>query len=168
MLQSVPYENHIYSALSLLRQGKSLLTVKHESDLNTMVIGWGQFGTIWAKPMCMVMVRQTRHTFSIIEKAKDFTVSFAENGQKDVLSVCGSKSGRDIDKFKECGITPEYTESAESPVIKEFDIHLTCRKVYRQNMNLDDLEKVLSEKFYPKHNFHTMYYGEITGCYINK
>jgi len=53
----------------------AFLTVKSSEAINTMNIGWARIGYIWRKPIIMVAVRLSRHTFSFIEAAEDFTAS---------------------------------------------------------------------------------------------
>ncbi len=74
----------------------AFLTVKVGTELNTMTIGWATIGFAWRKPILMVMVRNSRHTFSIIEKAADYTVSAPNGNMKKAIAFCGTKSGRDV------------------------------------------------------------------------
>ena len=57
-----------------LRKG-AFLTVKGGGSVNTMTIGWATIGIVWRTEIFMVAVRDSRHTFSVIEKADDFTVT---------------------------------------------------------------------------------------------
>jgi len=67
-----------------------------------MTIGWATIGHVWRKSIIMVAARLSRHTFSIIETAEDFTVSIPSSDMKKEIMFCGTKSGRDYNKFKEC------------------------------------------------------------------
>ena len=51
------------------------LTVKQGDNTNTMTIGWGMLGRIWNRQIFMVLVRYSRYTYELIEKADSFTVS---------------------------------------------------------------------------------------------
>ena len=82
----------------------AFLTVRSGKALNTMTIGWATFGVIWKKPILMVAVRSSRHTFGIIEKAGDFTVTVPTGDMHKETAYCGSNSGRDVDKFKMCSL----------------------------------------------------------------
>lgn len=123
------------AAKSILEQipKGAFLTVKDGSRVNTMTIGWGTIGRMWNKPVFMVMVRYSRFTYEIIEKSSAFTVSVPLNGKfKEALAVCGSKSGRDVDKFKECGLKAVPGEKVDVPVIEGCDIHVECRILYKR------------------------------------
>ena len=102
-MRKVDYMSVAEESMAQIKKG-AFLTVKADGDLNTMTIGWATIGFIWQKPIFMVAVRDSRHTFGIMERASDFTVSVPSGDMKDQIMFCGTKSGRDMDKFKECGL----------------------------------------------------------------
>jgi len=71
-----------------------------------MTISWGSFGVIWGKPMAMVVVRPSRHTYRFMEAGNSFTLCAFPGEYKDQLTLCGTRSGRALDKVKACGFTP--------------------------------------------------------------
>ncbi len=147
-----------------IRKG-AYLTVESEKGRNTMTIGWATIGVVWNRPIFTVAVRPTRHTFGIIEAADDFTVSIpGDDSHKKALAFCGSKSGRDYDKFAECDLKTEKAQTVGSPIISLSGIHYECRIVLKNAMDtsrmLPDLESV-----YPAKDYHTLYYGEVLACY---
>ena len=85
--------------MDIIKKG-AFLTVKAGSELNTMTIGWATTGHIWRKNVFMIAVRESRHTFGLIERADNFTVSVPTLDYKKEVLFCGTKSGRDVDKFK--------------------------------------------------------------------
>ena len=100
-----------------------------------MTIGWATVGVIWSKPILMVAVRDSRHTFGIIEKAADFTVTVPTGEMVKELAFCGAKSGREHDKFKECNMTPGAARKTVSPIVQVPGIHFECRIVYKSAMD---------------------------------
>lgn len=149
--------------LNQVKKG-AFLTVRAGDSMNTMTIGWGLIGLIWRREIFMVAVRNSRHTFSIIEKAADFTVSVPAGGMEEALMFCGSKSGRDMDKFKACNLTPVAARRTVSPVLKMPGIHLECRICFKAPMDPVYLDPAL-EEIYPSKDYHTLYFGEIIACY---
>ncbi|KXZ39144.1 Flavin reductase like domain-containing protein [Alkalithermobacter thermoalcaliphilus JW-YL-7 = DSM 7308] len=86
---------------------------------------------------------------------------------KEELTICGRKSGRDIDKFKECGLTAINSNKVATPVIKECNLHLECKIVYKQDMNENGfIDENIKDKCYPNGDYHVLYYGEIVSVYI--
>jgi flavin reductase (DIM6/NTAB) family NADH-FMN oxidoreductase RutF len=69
MANKLAYEEYSQQFLKQLPKG-AFLTVKDGDRLNTMTIGWGSIGWIWQKPILMVMVRYSRHTYELIDKAQ--------------------------------------------------------------------------------------------------
>ncbi len=142
----------------------AFLTVKAGDQLNTMTIGWATIGFAWRKPIMMVMVRNSRHTFSLIEKAADFTVSVPTGDMKKAIAFCGTKSGRDFDKFKECGLKTAISRKVVSPIIDTPGIHFECRIVYTNPIDPGKLSREYAP-LYPEKDYHTLYFGEIEACY---
>lgn len=145
------------------------LNVKVGDTLNTMTIAWGNSGRIWEKDSFIVAVRHSRYTFELMEKAAYFTVSMPyHNDLKKELAYCGTVSGRKENKFEKCHLTPEYIDDFPTPIIKECNLHVLCKIAYKQSMDpslilLDDVKSK-----YKSNDYHTMYYGEVVGVYINE
>ncbi len=140
------------------------LTVKTGDRLNTMTIGWATVGLCWKRPVFMVAVRDSRHTFTIIEDAADFTVSIPAADMHKEIMYCGTKSGRDKDKFKQCGLSVADGRTVTSPIIDVPGLHFECRIVYKSAMDPANMTPDF-ESIYPAKDYHTLYFGEISACY---
>ena len=144
-----------------------LLTTKVNDEVNTMTIGWGTMGIEWGRPVFIAYVRESRYTHEMIEKSGEFTVNIPVGSvDKKILSVCGTKSGRDMDKIKELGLTLVEPENISVPGIKELPLTLECKVLYRMEQTLDTIPGDIIEKYYPNGDFHYAYYGQIVGAYI--
>lgn len=165
-MQSVEYNEYFKEATESLSDG-AFLTVKNNDELNTMTIGWATIGIIWGIPVLIVLVRESRHTFQLIEDTDEFTVSFSFDGSmKEELNFCGTKSGRHYDKFDECDLEAVPGQDTETPVIGECDLHYECKIIYKQAMDQDNIMADVVENCYPGQDYHTMYFGEIINCYL--
>jgi flavin reductase (DIM6/NTAB) family NADH-FMN oxidoreductase RutF len=168
MFKSIKYTEMSKEMLEQLQKG-AFLTVKEGDRLNTMTIGWGSIGYMWNRPILMVMVRYSRHTFDLIDKAKDFTLSLPLNGQlKDTIAFCGTKSGRDRDKIKECNLKLRPGNKVNTPILEDCDLHLECKIVYKQPMDEQQLAKEIKDRSYSKGDYHVIYYGEIVDVYVRE
>ena len=163
-MKDVNYLSVAEDSMNRIQDG-AFLTVKSAKGLNTMTIGWATFGVVWSKPVMMVAVRSSRHTFGIIEAAKDFTVTVPMGGLRGELGFCGSKSGRDFDKFAECNLETAASRRVATPIIKTGGRHYECRIVYKSAMDPAHLDKEYNTSLYPKKDHHTLYFGEILACY---
>ena len=144
-----------------------LLTTKAEGQVNTMTIGWGTMGIEWGRPMFVAYVRESRYTHEMLERSGEFTVNIpVGNVDSKILGVCGTKSGRDMDKIRELNLTLEEPMNISVPGIKELPLTLECKILYRMEQTLDTIPQDIIEKYYPNGDFHYAYYGQIVGAYI--
>lgn len=145
----------------------AFLTVGEGDEANPMTIGWALSGIIWGRPVLMVAVRYSRHTYRLMDKAETFTVSVPRFGdlQKD-LNFCGTKSGRDYKKFCETGLTAQPAKIVSGVVIKEASHHYECKVVYRQSMDPANLDEAIKKRFYEgNQDYHVFFIGEIVNEY---
>ncbi|MFC1817443.1 flavin reductase family protein [Thermodesulfobacteriota bacterium] len=163
-MRDVDYMKVAEDAINRIRKG-AFLTVKSGDACNTMAIGWATFGVVWKKPIMMVAVRLTRHTFGIIEAATDFTVTIPLGDMGKEIAFCGSKSGRDFDKFKECNLEITTSREVVSPIIKTSGRHYECNIVYKSATDPAYLDQGYDSSIYPQKDYHTLYFGEILACY---
>jgi flavin reductase (DIM6/NTAB) family NADH-FMN oxidoreductase RutF len=147
-------------------EGDGILLVAGDPP-NPMTIGWGTLGHIWNKQIMTVLVRPTRHTFSLMESVKDFSVCVLTDQFRKQLNICGTKSGRDINKIEACHFTMEHGFKTESFFIAESTIHFECRIVHKHLLDSSTLEPGIIKRYYPLKDFHMVYYGEILGVFRN-
>ena len=167
-MKEVNYNKYGEEALAALEKGVFLNVTDGGID-NTMTIGWGSIGYIWRKPVFMVMVRYSRYTYEMLNKSGEFTVSIPFGDQfKKELGICGTKSGRDIDKFQTCNLSRVKAHKVNAPLISGCDLHYECRVVYSHVLEPADLEADLSNKFYNNNDLHVLFYGEIIGTYLEE
>ncbi len=146
-------------------EGILLVAADMDGKPNAMTIGWGLVGTIWRKPFFTVAVRLSRYTHKLMEESGTFTVCLPAKGMEEILDVCGTKSGRDMDKFKELGLTAKKGLQVDAPYIAECPVHYECRVAYKVELKPGQLIEELEEDAYPKGNYHVLYFGQILGVY---
>ena len=143
----------------------ALLTAGDRDGCSTMTIGWCQLGRLWSIPVCTVYVRPERYTYAFMESHDYFTVSVLPLSDRQTAQVCGTKSGRDIDKIKECGLTLRRG-AGDAPFFDEAEWVLVCRKLYAQDL---DESCVLDERvlhhYGAKGGWHRAYTGEVVEAY---
>jgi flavin reductase (DIM6/NTAB) family NADH-FMN oxidoreductase RutF len=144
----------------------AFLTTEASGRADTMTIGWGSAGFFWVKPVLTVVVRYSRFTRELLEQSGYFTVSIPKEGELlEALAFCGTKSGRDTDKFAACNLTRVPGRAVAVPVIGEARTHIECRVVYKADVGRLNLDKAMDARFYADHNYHTLYYGEVVDFY---
>ena len=145
--------------LTKLNGGALLTAVKPNGEINTMTVSWGGVGILWGKQVAFIFVRPQRYTFSFTEGECKMSLSFFDGSKKDILTFCGTKSGRDIDKITECGL--KYTLENGYPVFEEAIYTLKLSKIYSDTIKKDCFIDTDSLKWYKINDFHTMYICEI-------
>lgn len=137
----------------------ALLTAGDKDKFNTMTISWGGLGTLWNKPVATVYIRTSRYTNEFMKDNDYFTVSFYPDECKKVLGVLGSKSGRDMDKIHESGLTPKEVENGIT--FAEAEVTLVCRKLICQRLEPENMIPEIAKQFYENEAEHDMYVGEV-------
>lgn len=151
------------NAIKLIGSDWMLITAGTRESYNMMTASWGGLGMLWNKPVAFVFVRPQRYTFEFIEKHDLFTLTFFGADQQDVLDLCGSKSGREIDKMNLPGLTPiEFASGAIA--FSQARIAMECRKMYWQDLTPANFLAPEIAGMYPAQDYHRMYVGEIATC----
>lgn len=167
------YANEILKAI---KKGV-LLTTKVDDKVNSMTIAWGTLGIEWNKPVFIAFVRESRFTKTLLEKNGEFTINIPYGEfNKNIIGICGSKSGHNIDKIKELGLTLETPNIISVPGIKELPLTLECKVVYKKKQDENQITEENKNRFYPQDidssfhggnkDYHIAYYGEIVDAYI--
>lgn len=166
-MKKIKYNQLAEEALDAIADGGAFLTVKTEEDVNTMTIGWGSISYMWGQPVFIAMVRDSRYTYDLIETTNQFTVSIPfGDAMKEELTFCGTKSGRDYDKFTECDLDVTAAENVKSPLVNGCDLHYECQLKFKQEMDPDNLDPALDEQWYSSdEGYHTLYFGKIVASY---
>ena len=143
------------------------LTTKAGDKVNSMVVSWGHIGRIWERKSAIVYVRESRFTKELLDMNPEFTLNIPLNGyDKNAFAICGSKSGRDMDKITESNLTLVEPEVVSVPAIKEYPLTLECRVIYRQDHDPSQIQDDIKSVFYADGDYHTVYIGEIVDAYI--
>ncbi|MCH5335085.1 MAG: flavin reductase family protein [Alistipes sp.] len=97
-----------------------------ESEYNLLTASWT--GTVCSEPpMCYVSLRPERHSYPIIRRTGEFTINLTTASMARAADWCGVRSGRDFDKFAECGLTPLAGEKVAAPSVDESPVSIECR-----------------------------------------
>ena len=138
-----------------------------------MVIGWGALGTNWGKPVLTVYV-PGKPLDPGLSRCVRRIYGECPLGAVDpeIIKVCGSKSGRDLDKIKTLSLTVQQGETVKAPAFKELPLTFECKVLFRQVEALENLAQQ-EGKWYPadqngNKDRHIQYIAEITSAYIVK
>ena len=130
-------------------------------QFNTMTVSWGSFGVIWGKPFAQVFVRPSRYTHQFMEGSDDFTLSAFGPQHRAALDLLGSRSGREMDKIAQAGLTPIASTLVAAPAFEQADLIVECRKIYHDVFRPSNFLADYIEPNYKGTNYHDIYFGEI-------
>lgn len=131
-----------------------------EGKPNIITLAW--VGTICSDPpMVSISVRPERYSYQILKDTGEFVINLTTKDLVYATDYCGVKSGRDVDKFKEMGLTAVPASKVKAPMIEESPVNLECRVTEVKALGSHDMfmaevvavhadEKYMDEK----HRFH--------------
>lgn len=155
------------NCIDLIGKEWMLVSAGDKEQFNMMTASWGGMGFLWNRPVVFAFIRPERYTREFIDAKNSFTISFLESEHRMAHSICGAKSGRDIDKVAATGLTPFFTE-AGNPAFKEARLTLECNVIYRSE--IDDakfLDSTVFPRWYDEShgNAHIVYIAEIVNAW---
>lgn len=163
MLKEFDLKDFNRSPFDLIGNQWMLIAAGDEKKHNMMTASWGTLGVLWNKNVAIVFVRPTRYTCEFMEKHDYFSLNIPTN--KKVHNICGSKSGRDIDKTKACNLTPVF--SNDTVYFEECEMVFICKKIYKTEFDPNRFLAPEIQKLYPLRDYHNVYIGEIIKAYKN-
>lgn len=93
---------------------------------NLITVGWT--GTVCTDPaMCYISLRPERHSYALVRDTMEFTINLTTEALARATDWCGVRSGRDYDKWAECGLTPEPGVMVGCPSVGESPVSIECR-----------------------------------------
>lgn len=121
----------------------AMVSCGDELKSNITTIAWT--GIINSEPpLVYVSIRPSRYSYSIIKEMGEFVINIPDEKLVLAADFCGTKSGKEVDKFKEARLTKEKAQIVKAPLIKECPINIECK--------LKEIKKLGS---------HDMFIGEI-------
>ena len=141
-----------YGLSNLTKPGNVVLVVSIDKagKANLMPAGW-QMRTSFNPPMFAVSIGKTRYTHRLISEQKEFVVAYPGEGMENVIEFCGSCSGKNVDKFKECEIKTEKAKFVSPPLLQDARANFECKLI--KSLETGD---------------HTIFVGQVVAAYENK
>lgn len=172
--KEVAIKNLAFSPVKLIGDDWLVLSSGNEEAYNAMTIAWGSFGTMWNKkdydghlPTMTCFVRPQRYTNEFMLNNNYFSVCKLKDENKEMHNVIGVKSGRDLDKIKEVGLTPIFADN--TIYYEEAELVVICKKLYTEQLKEECFnEKEIVDLCYPQKDFHYMYIGQIEKVLIRE
>jgi len=138
-------------AIRLINPGPVVLvTARYKDAVNVMAAAWTT-PISHAPPLVGVSISPRRFTHELIKRSGEFVLNVPGRNLLEQVELCGSLSGRDVDKFKEARLTPVDAKEVRAPLIEECLGHLECAVV--EALDLGD---------------HTLFVGQVVAAWAEK
>ncbi len=98
-------------------------------DMNIMVAGAFHFYS-FKPPSIMVGIKPEKYTYELISKKKEFGINIPTKDQLEKIHICGTLSGRDVEKYRKAGLTPRKGNMIDSYIIEECPVSIECKVVH--------------------------------------
>ena len=127
-----------------------------EGNDNIITVAWA--GTVCTNPpMVSISVRPSRFSYDMLRKTGEFVINLTTEKLAYATDYCGVRSGRDVDKFKETGLTREKADIVQAPMIREAPVSIECkvkeiRELGSHHMFLADIVAVHADEKYMDEN----------------
>ena len=153
--------------MAMAHGGVLMTSVGSDGTPNVMTIGWFQFGRVYhGHPTMVVAVTPLRYTWRLLEQVSEFVIAVPTEDLASATALCGSESGRDMDKFKKTGLTPIPSCHVKPPSIEECPVNFECR-VYHA-LRPPHMVLTPEHRKRPLEEQHTIYFAEVLGIYTGR
>lgn len=157
---------------TLVSKDYTVLTGGTPEHYNSMIAGWGGWGTLFEKPATWCFLRSNRYTLELIRKNHTYTMSYFDDEYKEDIMLFGTQSGRDGQKMKETKLTAVQTP-AGNMTFKEAKLIIECRLTEVTTVSPDDFlteqgRNFIIEAHAETNDYHKIVFGEITNVWIRK
>ena len=125
---------------------------------NVLTVAWT--GIVCTHPaMTYISVRPSRHSYNIIKESGEFVINLTTSKMVRETDFCGVRSGRDMDKMHGSGLTPKYLDKGIT--FEEAKYTLVCRKLFKQQLAIENIPEEVVDTYYKKDAPHDMYIAEV-------
>jgi len=127
-----------------------LVSTSYEGKESIITLAWG--GTCSSSPPSVaIAIRKGRYSYDLIASSKEFVVNIPTTDMVEEVEFCGTKSGKEFDKWAECNFTRGKSDIVKTPHIAECPVSLECK-----------LKQII------KLGSHDLFIGEVVALHIDE
>lgn len=143
----------------------ALISAGNKDGFNMMTASWGFAGELWGSDAVEVFIRPQRYTLEFVEKEEYFALSFYGDN-KAVHKICGSMSGRDVNKAELSGLAPVFADN--TVYFEQARLVLICKKQYADSIKEECFIDKDPLKWYENNDYHRFFIGKIEKVLIKE
>jgi Conserved protein/domain typically associated with flavoprotein oxygenases, DIM6/NTAB family len=154
-----------HSVFKMIGGDWMVIAAEKAGKVNAMTASWGGMGVMWGRKVTYTVIRPQRYTKEFVDASETFSLNFLNPAKyREIQSMLGSVSGRDVDKIAKSGFTVDHAEKA--PYFAESDYVFICRKLFHQPYDpASFIDKKVDAEWYPDKDYHTLYISEILSIF---
>ena len=108
-----------------------LVSMGKDSKINPMTLKWKTIGELWMLPVITIALAPSRNSFKLLTgEIQEFTINIPSNKILNTLDICGTLSGRNIDKIKEADLEIISGKKIRVPTLKDCNLNYECKIVH--------------------------------------
>lgn len=127
-----------------------VISVGKWDEANLITLAWVA-RVVSNPPIMSISIRPSRHSFSLIEKLEEFVINVPSTDNIQQMDYCGTRTGREVNKWEELDLTKEKATQVEVPLIAEFPINIECKVINKLT-----------------HGTHKIYLGEVLAVHVEE
>ena len=118
------------SGMTLFPTPAAVISVGDWDEANLITLAW--VGKVCSTPPTIaISIRPSRFSFKLIEKLGEFVINYPSSKYLREMDFCGTRSGKDINKWETLNLTKMKATRVSVPMIKEFPFNMECKVVKR-------------------------------------
>ena len=82
-------------------------------------------------PIIAISIQSRRHSYKLIEKHGEFVINYPTVDQLREMDYCGTRTGREVNKWDDLKLTKENASVVQVPMVKEFPWNMECKVINR-------------------------------------
>jgi flavin reductase (DIM6/NTAB) family NADH-FMN oxidoreductase RutF len=119
---------------------------------NANLITLAYVGKVCMKPPIIAIgIHKKRYSFNLIEQHGEFVINYPRKNQIREMDFCGTRTGKNVNKWNELGLTKQKASIVDVPLIKEFVWNMECKVVNKIELGS-----------------HVCYFGEVVAVHCDK
>lgn len=161
------HSNEIFQRMQSKNGGILCTVVDKNGKINVLTLGWGIIGHHYhSNPIVVIAVCPPRYSWHFLEETGEFVIAVPDDQLREAADFCGTRSGRELDKFDAAGLTPVRSKHIRAPSILECPINVECKTYTKVAPPHFLLTPEHRER--PRDQQHTIYFAEVLGTYAYK
>ncbi|MDD1767174.1 MAG: flavin reductase family protein [Methanomassiliicoccales archaeon] len=115
-------------AVSIIPPGPITLVAVGDKERDVLAVGMFNVFS-FRPPIVGIAVTASRYSYKLLDESPDFSINIPGRDMIEKVNCCGSKSGKSVDKFKDCGLTAVPGKRIKSPSVGECLMNIECKKM---------------------------------------